>query len=168
MPGRVALARGTDTAFRPAVRRGPGPGRPRPAHFGRQWLLALSGIPRHGLRTTRRAARATGQRQGGRRAGHASGALPHRRDEARLRDAHPRAPRPPAPALSVGAVIGRLQQRFPEAFPRKPAPKLPLKVASATQLGAMEVHATMRLGDLRDTAKRVAKEKTKPGKPGLG
>ncbi len=126
------MARGTDTAFRPAVRRGPGPGRPRPAHFGRQWLLALSGIPRHGLRTTRRAARATGQRQGGRRAGHASGAPPHRRDEARLRDAHPRAPRPPAPALSVGAVIGRLQQRFPEAFPRKPAPKLPLKVASAT------------------------------------
>ncbi|ODV43088.1 hypothetical protein AWV79_20745 [Cupriavidus sp. UYMMa02A] len=31
------------------------------------------------------------------------------------------------------------------------------------QLGAMEVRATMRPGDLRDTAKRVAKEKTKAG-----
>ncbi|ODV43122.1 hypothetical protein AWV79_20185 [Cupriavidus sp. UYMMa02A] len=28
------------------------------------------------------------------------------------------------------------------------------------QLGSMEVRATMRPGDLRDTAKRVAKEKT--------
>ncbi len=80
---------------------------------GRQWLLALSGIPRHGLRTTRRAARATGQRQGGGRAGHASGVLPHRRDG-------PAFATPAAPALSVGAVIGRLQQRFPEAFPRSP------------------------------------------------
>ncbi|UIF88416.1 ProQ/FinO family protein (plasmid) [Cupriavidus necator] len=48
----------------------------------------------------------------------------------------PRAPRPPAPALSVGAVIGRLQQRFPEAFPRKPAPKLPLKVGILADLAA--------------------------------
>ncbi len=44
--------------------------------------------------------------------------------------------RPPAPALSVGAVIGRLQQRFPEAFPRKPAPKLPLKVGILADLAA--------------------------------
>ncbi|UIF89127.1 ProQ/FinO family protein (plasmid) [Cupriavidus necator] len=54
------------------------------------------------------------------------------------------------PALSVGAVIGRLQQRFPEAFPRKPAPKLPLKVgilaAPAGALGLTEDHLRAALG----------------------
>ena len=63
-------------------------------------------------------------------------ALKARLAEQAKNEAHAKAPRPPrtrsaGPATPVDPVvhaIGKLQKRFPAAFPKNPAPKIPLKI----------------------------------------
>ncbi len=78
---------------------------------------------------------------------------------ARLRSPSPKPPRPPRPAARPAApvavrskpvdpvvlTIGKLQKRFPKAFPKNPSPKVPLKIgifedllAHATELALSE------------------------------
>ncbi len=54
-----------------------------------------------------------------------------------------------AAATVLGAVIGRLQQRFPKAFPRQPAPKVALKIGILTDLVAHGAALSLTEPELR-------------------
>lgn len=72
----------------------------------------------------------------------------------------PREPRP-EPAVKAKArtvdpvvlVIGKLQKRFPKAFPRNPAPKLPLKIGIFEDLKAHAQELALSEPELRDAIK---------------
>lgn len=65
-------------------------------------------------------------------------------------------PKPPVNAKPVDPVvvhIGRLQKRFPEAFPKNPAPKVPLKIGIFEDLIAHIAELKLTQAELRDAIK---------------
>jgi ProP effector len=65
-------------------------------------------------------------------------------------------PKPPVNAKPVDPVvvhIGRLQKRFPEAFPKNPAPKVPLKIGIFEDLIPHIAELKLTQPELRDAIK---------------
>src|ERR1700712_1442384 len=65
-------------------------------------------------------------------------------------------PNPPVNAKPVDPVvvhIGRLQKRFPEAFPKNPAPKVPLKIGIFEDLIPFIAELKLTQPELRDAIK---------------
>jgi ProP effector len=70
--------------------------------------------------------------------------------------AHAKSAKPANPAKPVDPVvrtIGKLQKRFPNAFPKNPAPKLPLKVGIFEDLAAHATELALTEAELRDAIK---------------
>jgi len=86
-------------------------------------------------------------------------------EEAKAKSKPPRAPRParpaPRPARPVKAepvdpvvhTIGKLQKRFPHAFPKNPSPKVPLKVGIFEDLMAVAPELALSEAELREAIK---------------
>jgi ProP effector len=92
------------------------------------------------------------------KAGSRPGAKPARNNAEPRRDAPAAAAqaRPAADARPVDPVvksIGRLQKRFPIAFPKNPAPKLPLKIGIFEDLVAHAKELSLSEAELRDAIK---------------
>jgi ProP effector len=92
------------------------------------------------------------------KAGSRPGAKPARKNAEPRRDAPAAAAqaRPAADARPVDPVvksIGRLQKRFPIAFPKNPAPKLPLKIGIFEDLVAHAKELSLSEAELRDAIK---------------
>ena len=84
-----------------------------------------------------------------------SGARPNTRPANPVSKAAPR-PKPPVNAKPVDPVvvhIGRLQKRFPEAFPKNPAPKVPLKIGIFEDLIPFIAELKLTQPELRDAIK---------------
>jgi ProP effector len=86
------------------------------------------------------------------------GARPARKPAQPRRDANPAAAeaKPAVDAKPVDPVvksIGRLQKRFPIAFPKNPAPKLPLKVGIFEDLVVHAKELSLSEAELRDAIK---------------
>ncbi len=80
---------------------------------------------------------------------------PHPRPAKPVSKAPPQ-PKPPVNAKPVDPVvvhIGRLQKRFPEAFPKNPAPKVPLKIGIFEDLIAHIAELKVTQPELRDAIK---------------
>ncbi|MFT4069352.1 ProQ/FINO family protein, partial [Paraburkholderia sp.] len=80
------------------------------------------------------------------------------RQHAQPRGAAPAAQARPAavdakPVDPVVRSIGRLQKRFPNAFPKNPAPKLPLKIGIFEDLVAHAGELSLNEAELRDAIK---------------
>lgn len=73
------------------------------------------------------------------------------RPEAKARRAAP--PVNAKPVDPVVRTIGKLQKRFPNAFPKNPAPKLPLKVGIFEDLAAHATELALSEAELRDAIK---------------
>ncbi|NKJ45668.1 Fertility inhibition FinO-like protein, partial [Burkholderia sp. SG-MS1] len=92
------------------------------------------------------------------KAGSRPGARPARKPAQPRRDASAPAAqaKPAADAKPVDPVvrsIGRLQKRFPIAFPKNPAPKLPLKVGIFEDLVVHAKELSLSEAELRDAIK---------------
>ncbi|MFL9964210.1 ProQ/FinO family protein [Paraburkholderia sediminicola] len=92
------------------------------------------------------------------KAGSRPGAKPARNNAAPRRDEPAAAaqgrPAPDArPVDPVVKSIGRLQKRFPIAFPKNPAPKLPLKIGIFEDLVAHAKELSLSEAELRDAIK---------------
>ncbi|XQM26851.1 ProQ/FINO family protein [Burkholderia gladioli] len=80
--------------------------------------------------------------------------------------------RRPAPAADAKPVnptvlaIGKLQRRFPAAFPKSPAPKLPLKIGIFKDLVAHTAELGLDEAQLRDAIKESCRRQPLLGLPG--
>lgn len=84
------------------------------------------------------------------------GARPARKPAQPRRDAPAAQAKPAVDAKPVDPVvksIGRLQKRFPVAFPKNPAPKLPLKIGIFEDLVAHAKELSLSEAELRDAIK---------------
>ncbi|WP_454805561.1 ProQ/FinO family protein [Paraburkholderia fungorum] len=84
-------------------------------------------------------------------------AAPAHKHQAHQADARPAAEAKPAadarPVDPVVKSIGRLQKRFPNVFPKNPAPKLPLKVGIFEDLAVHAKDLSLSETELRDAIK---------------
>ncbi|MGG1946961.1 ProQ/FinO family protein [Trinickia sp. NRRL B-1857] len=89
------------------------------------------------------------QKPGGRPAGKPAGKMERPARPARS-GAQPRANEKTTPVDPVVRVIGKLQKRFPAAFPKNPAPKVPLKVGILADLIAQGGDLQLSEAEIRE------------------
>lgn len=91
-----------------------------------------------------------GQKPGGNRPAGKPAAKTERPARPARSGAQPRANEKTTPVDPVVRVIGKLQKRFPAAFPKNPAPKVPLKVGILADLIAQAADLQLSEAEIRE------------------